>query len=162
MGPCIRPVCCFQPQWENIIIYLQCLLSQTHGTEKPSRFGLICSVNGPWGHLAIMENGMLGTSMLYCQRAPSGSWCQPAHPSYLWLINKLGHQEGSHLWATCTKSPMIASFIAGHYSHVFQCFHHAHYLNIFNYFLHFLLFLSLFPHLSVSVHLLCRDDGWGH
>lgn len=32
------------------------------------------------------------------------------HPSSLWVVKS---QEGSHLWATCMKSPLIASFNAG-------------------------------------------------
>lgn len=79
-GSSLGLIVVFQPQWKKIWIRFQCLLSLTRGTAKCCQVWVNPHPQWPKGHLAIMENGMLGTSILHCQRAPSGSWYQPAPP----------------------------------------------------------------------------------
>lgn len=119
-------------------------------------------------HFSIMQNGMLVTSMLRCQGLRLVHDISPLHLLSPWLINTLRPREGSHLCATCMKSPQLAEFNAGHHSHLFQCFPKAHYwsdcpIHVFPafFFPSLFLFLSLCLHLlSLFLCLLSKHDGW--
>lgn len=65
-GPSLGLIVVFQLHWEKIITHFQCLLILTRGVEKCCQVWVDPRLQQAEGHPSVMENGMLGTSMLRC------------------------------------------------------------------------------------------------